>query len=239
MSGTLSTDEFYTDLKIDFQKNCLVGKNFSHYSSIRTRELCRCSIKKCLLQNKIFSFENEARNYSSYLENYIYFKQSCIIDIHYKNEIRKYVNVLKNVGHYIFEKYSIQEFARLPEHLIRRGSKQHQASLKKKIQHIFFGIKNRKILEQTKNEIDIYKDIAQSEKNPEKKHIFENIYTSLNQQFENATCEKDDDNFPESFEKCRKCKSYRTSYVEFQTRSADEPMTLFFTCHDCANHWRK
>ena len=32
---------------------------------------------------------------------------------------------------------------------------------------------------------------------------------------------------------CRKCRSTKCSYIQIQTRSADEPMTLFITCLDC------
>ena len=32
---------------------------------------------------------------------------------------------------------------------------------------------------------------------------------------------------------CRKCKSRRSSFYELQTRSADEPATIFVTCLDC------
>jgi transcription elongation factor S-II len=32
---------------------------------------------------------------------------------------------------------------------------------------------------------------------------------------------------------CKKCKSKRTTYYELQTRSADEPATIFVTCLDC------
>ena len=38
--------------------------------------------------------------------------------------------------------------------------------------------------------------------------------------------------------KCRKCGSRKCSYYEMQTRSADEPMTQFFTCIDCHNKWK-
>ena len=38
--------------------------------------------------------------------------------------------------------------------------------------------------------------------------------------------------------KCRKCGSRKCSYYEMQTRSADEPMTQFFTCLDCKTHWK-
>lgn len=38
-------------------------------------------------------------------------------------------------------------------------------------------------------------------------------------------------------EKCPKCKSTNTYYVEKQAKSADEATTLFYTCMGCGNHW--
>jgi DNA-directed RNA polymerase subunit M/transcription elongation factor TFIIS len=38
---------------------------------------------------------------------------------------------------------------------------------------------------------------------------------------------------------CRKCKSKRSSYVELQTRSADEPATIFITCLDCGKQSKR
>jgi transcription elongation factor S-II len=38
--------------------------------------------------------------------------------------------------------------------------------------------------------------------------------------------------------KCAKCKSERTTYYQMQTRSADEPMTTFVTCHNCSKRWK-
>ena len=37
---------------------------------------------------------------------------------------------------------------------------------------------------------------------------------------------------------CRKCKSKRCTYYELQTRSADEPATIFITCIDCGKNWK-
>jgi transcription elongation factor S-II len=37
---------------------------------------------------------------------------------------------------------------------------------------------------------------------------------------------------------CKKCRSKRCTYYELQTRSADEPATIFVTCLDCGKHWR-
>lgn len=37
--------------------------------------------------------------------------------------------------------------------------------------------------------------------------------------------------------KCRKCKGRNCTYYELQTRSADEPTTIFVTCIDCGSRW--
>lgn len=37
---------------------------------------------------------------------------------------------------------------------------------------------------------------------------------------------------------CKKCRSKRCTYYELQTRSADEPATVFVTCLDCGKHWK-
>jgi DNA-directed RNA polymerase subunit M/transcription elongation factor TFIIS len=38
---------------------------------------------------------------------------------------------------------------------------------------------------------------------------------------------------------CYKCKKRRCTYFELQTRSADEPMTIFITCLECGNKWKE
>lgn len=38
---------------------------------------------------------------------------------------------------------------------------------------------------------------------------------------------------------CNKCKCKKITYYELQTRSADEPMTVYFTCLKCNNHWKE
>lgn len=37
---------------------------------------------------------------------------------------------------------------------------------------------------------------------------------------------------------CNKCKSKKCTYYELQTRSADEPATIFVTCINCGKNWR-
>ena len=38
---------------------------------------------------------------------------------------------------------------------------------------------------------------------------------------------------------CGKCGKRECTYYELQTRSADEPMTIFITCLNCGKHWRQ
>ena len=45
-------------------------------------------------------------------------------------------------------------------------------------------------------------------------------------------------NNTEGFFTCGRCKSKKTSYFQLQTRSADEPMTTFVTCHQCDRNWK-
>lgn len=40
------------------------------------------------------------------------------------------------------------------------------------------------------------------------------------------------------FFRCGRCKSYKTSYYQLQTRSADEPMTTFVSCLNCNNNFK-
>ena len=38
--------------------------------------------------------------------------------------------------------------------------------------------------------------------------------------------------------RCGKCKTYKTTYYQLQTRSADESATTFVTCLNCNNRWK-
>lgn len=49
---------------------------------------------------------------------------------------------------------------------------------------------------------------------------------------------KDDLVNSEGMFKCIKCSSRATSYYSIQTRSADEPMTNYITCHSCSYNWK-
>lgn len=59
-----------------------------------------------------------------------------------------------------------------------------------------------------------------------------------------AKSKRDKNKFEANFEaatdtfKCRKCKSKKCTYSAIQTRSSDEPMTIFVTCLDCGCRWK-
>jgi transcription elongation factor S-II len=38
--------------------------------------------------------------------------------------------------------------------------------------------------------------------------------------------------------RCGKCKKYKVSYYELQTRSSDEPISTFFSCLLCGHRWK-
>ena len=38
---------------------------------------------------------------------------------------------------------------------------------------------------------------------------------------------------------CNGCKMRKCTYYDLQTRSADEPSTIFITCLDCGKHWKQ
>lgn len=56
--------------------------------------------------------------------------------------------------------------------------------------------------------------------------------------FADAESEVDPEKMQDGLLQC-KCGSKKTSYYEKQTRSADEPMTVFAKCHTCGKRWKQ
>ena len=76
-------------------------------------------------------------------------------------------------------------------------------------------------------------DMASKNKREEIKKNIENNINSLRSDW-------DEKHTPvtEGVYKCRKCGGRKTRQNEMQTRSADEPMTIFIHCVTCGNSWK-
>jgi len=105
------------------------------------------------------------------------------------------------------------------------------------LRSIYMNLKNDKIIKMVKNGEIKSQDIAfmtHQEFCPEKW-----------EQLIKAKSIRDKNKFEQNLEAmtdtftCRKCKSKRCSYYSLQTRSSDEPSTLFISCLDCGARMRK
>ncbi len=75
--------------------------------------------------------------------------------------------------------------------------------------------------------------MTHQEMNPEmwRKHIEKKIMRDASKYTNNIQASTD-------MFTCRKCKSKKCTYYELQTRSADEPATIFITCLSCGKNWK-
>jgi transcription elongation factor S-II len=105
-----------------------------------------------------------------------------------------------------------------------------------RLRSIFINLKNQELLQQVKTGEITPQTLAfmtHQEMNPKiwKKLIDEKIKKDANK-FTNNT-QASTDMFT-----CKKCKGKKCTYYELQTRSADEPATIFVTCLDCGKNWK-
>jgi transcription elongation factor S-II len=107
---------------------------------------------------------------------------------------------------------------------------------KDRLRSIYMNLKNNNFLNQIQNGDILPQNVAfmtHQEFNPER-------WQTLIEKKMKRDASKYTDNIQASTNMytCRKCKSNRCTYYEMQTRSADEPATIFVTCLDCGKHWR-
>jgi transcription elongation factor S-II len=105
-----------------------------------------------------------------------------------------------------------------------------------RLRSIYVNLKNPDLLSQVKNKEIIPQTLAfmsHQEMNPEiwRKLIELKIKRDANKY--NNTAQASTDMFT-----CKKCRGKRCTYYELQTRSADEPATIFVTCLDCGKNWK-
>jgi len=88
-------------------------------------------------------------------------------------------------------------------------------------------------------------ELATSEKKKEREDLEKSIQDSRRLDWEQANEEKINemcgikgDLLKASLFTCGRCKSIKTTSTQKQTRSADEPMTVFVLCMNCGNRWK-
>jgi transcription elongation factor S-II len=105
-----------------------------------------------------------------------------------------------------------------------------------KLRSMYINLKNPEILEHIKNGEILPQNVAFMTHQEYKPESWSDMLTKKMKRDESKftnTIEASTDMFT-----CKKCKSKRSTYYELQTRSADEPSTIFITCLDCGKHWK-
>jgi transcription elongation factor S-II len=106
-----------------------------------------------------------------------------------------------------------------------------------RLRSIYINLKNPSILEQIKSgELlpQTFAFMTHQEMNPERwKELIEKKKLVDKNKYDTQLVARTD------MFTCGKCKSNRCTYYTMQTRSADEPETIFITCLDCGKNWKR
>ena len=139
-------------------------------------------------------------------------------------------NLEKGIFNYAIKEATIKK-------IVKKWENPHFVSLyKDRLRSIYMNLKNdhfRKMIENNEIEIKQVAFMTHHEFNPER-------WRKMIEKKMKKDASKVNDNIQASTDMytCKKCKSKRCTYYEMQTRSADEPATIFVTCLDCGKHWR-
>ena len=139
-------------------------------------------------------------------------------------------NLEKGIFNYAIKEATIKK-------IVKKWENPHFVSLyKDRLRSIYMNLKNdhfRKMIENNEIEIKQVAFMTHHEFNPER-------WRKMIEKKMKKDASKLNDNIQASTDMytCKKCKSKRCTYYEMQTRSADEPETIFVTCLDCGKHWR-
>ncbi len=159
----------------------------------------------------------------------------------FRNNIRKMLNkfvdnekIATNLEIGVY-KYSFKE-ARNKKILKKWDNKKFLTIYMDRLRSIYVNIKNPDLIHNIKIGEITPQSIAfmtHQEMNPARwKQLIENKMKRDENKY-NTNLEASTDMFT-----CKRCKSKRCTYYELQTRSADEPATIFVTCLDCGKNMK-
>ena len=158
-----------------------------------------------------------------------------------------YRHVESQEGHSLSEKgaanieisvynYSLEEAQR--QKIVKKWENRHFCQIYlDRMRSIYINLKNREFLEKILN--GEFKEqqvgfLSHHEMNPERWRLLMEQKMKRDQNSQGTSLSASTDMFT-----CRKCQSKKCVYYELQTRSADEPSTIFVTCLNCGKNWKQ
>ena len=158
-----------------------------------------------------------------------------------------YRHVESQEGHSLSEKgaanieisvynYSLEEAQR--QKIVKKWENRHFCQIYlDRMRSIYINLKNPEFLEKILN--GEFKEqqvgfLSHHEMNPERWRLLMEQKMKRDQNSQGTSLSASTDMFT-----CRKCQSKKCVYYELQTRSADEPSTIFVTCLNCGKNWKQ
>lgn len=142
--------------------------------------------------------------------------------------------IMRNIETSIFN-YSIKE-SRSKEIIVKWDNPMFVQIYLDRLRTIYMNMKNEEFLDQLKTGEVTPKNLesmTHQEMNPKRwSELIEMKIKRNESRYDNKAVASTD------MFTCRKCKSKKCTYYEMQTRSADEPSTIFVTCLDCGKNWK-
>ena len=168
-----------------------------------------------------------------------------------KNEIKKYL--ISEVKEHFIEKFMNIFNDRIIANKLEYGISKEADKVFKEQKNIIISYTNiylkvaRKVLANityTPNSQSTKENISCNTWPPENiglmshEELYPELYAKIKEKVMNKHITKDNNENHEGMFKCGRCKTYKTTYTQAQTRSADEPMTTFVTCLNCNHRWK-
>ena len=149
---------------------------------------------------------------------------------HLLDDVNKCINIEKGIYNSCIKEGKARKIINKWE------NKQFETLYVSKLWSVLTNLKNKELVNQIRNNDILPQQIAfmtHQEMHPEHwKDMIDRKISRDESKYSNNT-EASTDMFT-----CRKCKSKKCTYYELQTRSADEPATIFVSCLNCGKNWK-